>query len=541
MRCAKQIGMHSRGLLAISLIAFTACLGTIGDGNDDVHSDDDEEASEMAAGTWTSRRLTKEQYAHTVADTLGVTLGAQLDLLPDEARIEGFTNSAVGLVVTADHVDAYFELAEWISSNVDTSALGAAHASCQTLGDATCEEGFVRSFASDMFRRPASDAEIASLSALFDTASSEGLGFADGVALVIEAVLQSPQFLYLLEDETLDDDTRTVVGYEMASRLSYLLWQSAPDAALYEAAAAGELDTQDGVLAHAEAMLEGDHSARATSRFVRDWFDLDALAGTERADLSGDMALELLDASVQTYQAHVAEGLPLWGVFASNTVYLPEFAAEWYGLAAQSGIAAYDISGLAERSGLLTHPGPMTTISDRDIGGLVARGLFVMEHLMCKHPLSPPPDLNLTDFTSHLGPDATERDYSIDRLANDACSVCHGQFDPLSYAFERFDGIGRYALQDELGNELRADGEHDGQPFATPAEYVSLLSEDPDVQRCVTKKHLMFALGARGDALGDAVDQVHARFVDGGGSYEAMIRAIVGHHVFRVVLDGGTP
>jgi hypothetical protein len=382
---------------------------------------------------------------------------------------------------------------------------------------------------------------VSSFVLLFDAAESEALSFGDGVSLVVEAMLQSPQFLYLLEDEVADAEVRKVVGYEMASRLSYLVWQSAPDEALYQAATTGALDTRDGVLAEVDRMLGEANAPRASSRFVRDWFALDSLRDAAREDLTLDMARQLLDAAVETYQGHIADGLPLADVLDSDSAYLPGFAADWYGLAPQgSGIARYDLSGVAERRGILTHPAPMTTISDRDIGGLVARGLFVLEHLLCRHPMSPPPDLNLSDFTSHLGPGATERDYSADRLANDACGSCHAQFDPLAYAFERFDGIGRYALKDDSGNDLRSDGELEGIPFETVGEYVSLLSEHDDVQRCVTQKHLMFALGARGEELGEEVDQVHQLFLEGGATYQAMIRAIVGHDVYRIVtIEGG--
>ncbi|MEQ9321153.1 MAG: DUF1592 domain-containing protein, partial [Polyangiaceae bacterium] len=385
-------------------------------------------------------------------------------------------------------------------------------------------------------------------STLFVTAADEALTFEGGAKLVLSAMLQSPQFLYLLEGEpeNADGNVRIVKGYDMASRLSYLLWQSSPDDTLYDAAASGGLDTVDGVRAQVERLLAAENGRRATARFARDWFALDGLADTSREGLTSDMAKELLTAAVATYQDHVWQaGEPVVAIFDSAETQLPGFAAEWYGLTPVSdGVEPYDQSGVEERQGILTHPGVMTTISDRDLGGMVARGLFVMEHLMCRHPLEPPPDLDLSQFTSHLGPDATERDYSEDRMANDSCGACHKQFDPLAYAFERFDGIGRYSLVDENGNDLKSDGAIvvDGQsiPFETVGEYVGLLAENPDVKRCVAQKHLMFALGARAHDVKGAVDAVNEEATAAGGTYEALVLAIATSDAFRTVAPEST-
>ncbi len=524
----------------------SACLGNIGGGDGDGDGPGLDEPVGEVLGRWSTRRLTKEQYRFTVQDVLGVNLGSEIDRLPTETRTEGFTNSALGLVVTTDHADGFFELAEIVPEAIDYGVLLGEHTSCQTLGEDACETELVQSLGEALFRRPLSEEEVVTFAELFDTAEAEELTYVDGAKLVIQAMLQSPQFLYQLEDETIDGAYRKVQSYEMASRLSYLIWQSAPDAALRKVAAEGGLDTREGVLAEAERMLEVAKSTRSSARFVRDWFALDALDGTAREGLTVDMARGLLDGAVATYQSHVDEGLPIASVLDTQVAYLPGFAAEWYGLPSKGeGVERYELDDVQERVGILSHPGTMTTISDRDLGGLVARGLFVMEHLMCRHALTPPPDLNLSDFTTHLGPEATERAYSEDRMANNSCKGCHLQFDPLAYAFERFDGIGRYQTESETGQPLFSDGEFiDGSEtysFETVDEYVSLLAESDSVQRCVTKKHLMFALGHRGEDLGPEIEQVHERFIAAGGTYEAMVLAIVAHDVFRTATLGETP
>ena len=318
--------------------------------------------------------------------------------MPDEARADGFTNSVVGLVVTADHADGFFYLAELVAQAVPNwSDFVDSHTSCKTLGDTSCEQAFVASLGAKLFRRPLNDGEVTRFAALFAIAAEEDATFEEAARLILEGMLQAPQFLYQLEDELVTNDaSRTVAGYEMATRLSYLIWQSAPDNKLYEAAAAG-LDTRDSVVAQADRMLSASLlPQRATERFVRDWFGLDALKNSEREDLTNEMAFQLLNAAVATYQEHVwNSGQPLSDVLTSQQAHLPSFAAEWYGLTpGGAGVEAYDLDSVPERVSILTHPGVLTAISDRDVGGIVARGLFVMEHLHCRQALTPPPDLN---------------------------------------------------------------------------------------------------------------------------------------------------
>jgi hypothetical protein len=121
----------------------------------------------------------------------------------------------------------------------------------------------------------------------------------------------------------------------------------------------------------------------------------------------------------------------------------------------------------------------------------------------------------------------TRRTYSEERLANEACAGCHGQFDPFAYALEPFDGIGRFRTEDAAGNPLRSDGEVFGRRFADPAGYADVLAGAPQVLECLTKKQLQFALGRPLEAADDAVlAEVQERFARGGATYLALVRAI---------------
>ncbi|MDQ3036468.1 MAG: DUF1592 domain-containing protein, partial [Myxococcota bacterium] len=495
-------------------------------------------------GTTLARRLTIDEYAHTVRDVLGVALTADdLALLPRDTSVDGFRNTAVGLVVSVDHVDAWWLVAERVSERLDVTAFATARAGCAEAG-AECEASFVRGAGDALFRRPLDEREVARFTPLFEAARAESLGFDDGARLVLVAMLQAPAFLYRLETQrTGTEGVRAVSGHELAARLSYLVWASAPDDALRRDAAEGRLDTAEGIDAALDRMLADERATRSTDLFVRDWMQLHRLDGISREDLDAAQARELVDAAVRTYQDHVWDaGLPLAGVLDGETAFLTPDIAAWYGLpSAGPGLARYDLAPVPERIGLLTHPGVLTVMSDRDVGGIVARGLFVMEHVLCAEPLEPPPDLDLSSFRSHLGPEATDREYSEDRIANASCGGCHVQFDPFAYALERFDGIGRHQLTSEHGRALREDGAlpvrgAEAEPFANVDEYARLLAADPRVQRCVTEKHLQYALGRAIERADEhAVDAVHDTAAREGGTYEATIRAIATHEIFRAL------
>ncbi len=164
------------------------------------------------------RRLTRDEYLNTVADVLGVTLASSDQvLLPVDRPIDGFVNTASGQGTEPDHVLAYGVIAEHVVEQLDLGAFLTAHADCREPTP-TCGEGFVASTVDLLFRRPGTDAEHAAYLALFQALTSDGAGFDEAAGGVLQALLQAPQFLYLLEAERDDDfdGLRAVVGHEMA-------------------------------------------------------------------------------------------------------------------------------------------------------------------------------------------------------------------------------------------------------------------------------------------------------------------------------------
>jgi hypothetical protein len=484
------------------------------------------------------RRLTKDEYVYTVEDRFELTLSADdRRLLPDDRPLEGFVNIATGQSALPDHAWAYARVAERVATSPEAGVFIAAHG-CGSTSTA-CGRAFVRSAGTALFRGPPSDPVVQGYAAVFDAAVAEGLDFESSARWTLRALLQAPEFLYRLEDETKGTEPRTVGGYEMATRLSYLLWATAPDAALMEAAANGALDTPDGVLAQTERLLsDADRVNRVLDRFILDWSGLESIPDDD------GLKSELQRSTIAFYEDFVARGGDLFALLTEPSAHLTPALAEAYGLEPTGpGVRAYDLRDAPNRGGLLGQPGVLAGMTNADGGAIVARGLFLQRQLFCGDTPDPPASLqeSIDRFAAEQPPDASERQIADVRMQRNECAVCHSAFDPLAYGFERFDHRGAVRAEDEHGNALRTDGWipaiHAGGAdvaYAGFDDYMRQLEQTPGVKRCLVQRQLEYALGSRLDeaqtrAVLDVVDALEVS----GGTYGDLIRALVVHDVFR--------
>ena len=494
-----------------------------------------------------SRRLTADEYLRTVGQTLGLEPEALAGQLPPDSKAEGFTNTASALTVTFGHVQRYQQLAEEAASRIPArDAFVARHSSC-TRFEAACQRSFIEGLGRVLFRRPLDDPETARFEPIYAQVQRDGGSFAAASTYVLEAMLQSPPFLYRLERQRGEPDAELVRldGYELAARLSYLAWGSAPDAVLRSAADRGLLSKRGERLRELQRLLS-DSRGRAQARtYVTDWLYLTRLERLERdPGRYPEYSSALADAMQQETLA-VAEHLlfedqaPLVELFSTQQTFVTPELATLYGLEVRGdGARAYDLRDIPQRSGVLTHPGVLALSGLGETPSLVARGLYVLRNVLCLEMDDPPTGVNANPPISEPG--KSQRTYSQERLSTPACAGCHAQFDPLGYAFETFDGIGRWSQRDPFGNALRDDGafyDLDGEApsFDDTAEFIELLSNSAAVAQCVVKKPLQYSLGrplltVDACTLRDILDEVEA----GSGSYAEVLAAIVGHETFTL-------
>lgn len=533
--------MRRRGSALVLMVALagSACVGDIGGGS----PTDTVEQEFCGDDAPFVRRLTLDEYAATIEAVLDVDIRDRaVSALPTDLRADGFSNTANALIVTLDHVEAYAALAEVVSTEVNLGALAQKHAGCEDFAP-ECERKLVTNLATALFRHPPEPEEVDALSHLFEDVRTEGDDFTVAVGLVLEALLQSPRFLYRIEKER-GEGSVALDGYEIASRLSYFLWGAPPDETLLDAVAG--LHEDAAIEAQVDRMLEDPRARENAQRFLIDWLDLHRLDNLQRDPSlfpEWDPALGV-DMKAETVQffTHLAldEKRPLADLFNAQLTFVTPELATHYGFEDVGTDGRVALSDLPERGGFLTQ-GAMTTLGG-NTSSMVGRGLYILENILCGHLADPPPGVDTTP--PEITEETPQRQLSEERVDNPSCGGCHYQIEPVAWGIERFDATGRHTTEDRFGNALAQDGTvvlEDGKvDFESIAELGDLLAGSERVRACIGRKTTQFALGRPLDLDERPSDQctddeVTERFLASGGTYRDLMVAIALSTSFRHV------
>lgn len=496
------------------------------------------------------RRLTHFEYNSTVRDLLGDTT-SPANAFPGEQLSNGFGNDADAQPVSTLLAEQYIAAAEAIAARATAPELIGNLAPCAAgIGAATdattergCAQTIVERFAVRAYRRPLGSGEADELLALYDLTRNAST-FARGVASVLEAVLQSADFLYRPElgvPEPGRTDLMRPTGDEMASRLSYLLWGTMPDEGLRAAAAAGQLVTKEGVLATATRMLD-DARSRPVIRFFFD--KLLPIQGL--ATLTREPALfpgfssaigALMREETQTFLEHqIFRGPGSWpSVFTADYSFVNGPLADFYGIPGVTGDAFQQVPlDTSKRLGLLTQAGIVAGTVDANRTNPVVRGNFILKKLMCRTIPLPTGDLlaEVKEPDPYTGATARER-FTI-HSQNATCAACHQQLDPMGFALENFDAVGLWRDQ-ENGVIIDASGELPalGGPFGGPVELARRLAESEEVAACFAQNWLNFAYGrVVGERDQCSIDSVQGAFQKAGYDVKALLLALTQSDAF---------
>ena len=480
------------------------------------------------------RRLTVEEYISTVDSTLGVNISKEaLELLPDDLRADGFSNTAYNLNVDLEHVLAYSQLASKIVEKIDIKKFFRKFSNNQSFTDKNMAS-FLEKMGLWVLRGPLEKKEIVIYRGITTTAVAAGANYETAISLVLEAMLQSPRFIYRIE---YNNSGEIVSDNELAVRLSYLIWGSSPDKTLYDAAQKGTLSDPEMMKSHVDRMLNDPRAIDQSVRFVRQWLNLDGLSNI-RPDkkhfpewdpqLANDMGSE----TVTFFKEVVWEKkLPMSKLLNAQFTYLTPSLAKHYGIKSKDGneLTRYDLSEIPSRGGLLTQGSTLTIGGDE--ASMVTRGLFVLHDLLRGTVKDPPPCVDTTPVP--IKPGLSQRLIAEKRISNKNCGGCHSRFEPLAFGLERFDGLGTYLEKDSLGNLLRDDGkilipgEAKALNFKSSAELMDLLSQSDRVSHSLTWKITQFAMGRPLGAKDvREVDKIHQRAKNNGGTYQSIIHSI---------------
>jgi hypothetical protein len=494
------------------------------------------------------RRLTRTQFRNSVRDVFGAEIDIQ-ELDGDNWVGDFAVVGAATVVTSARGVEQYEAAIEGAVDQVfEDPSKQAEFVGCTPgpTGDDACARSFIENVGRKAWRRPLETAEIDRLLALTANATSELGSAVEGLRWATVALFTSPNFLYRAElGATMADGSRRVVGYEMASRLAFLLWNSLPDDALLDDAASGALDTPDGVRAAASRLLDAPAGRAAVGAFAEEFMRLDRIASQAKdtalfpeygPPLQAAMARDMRDVWETIALDDRASILEL---FSTTKVVVNSELAQLYGL---------DTTGLdsqtfeprslpadSPRVGILGKPGFLSQFANQKEGSPTLRGKFMRQSLMCTTVPPPPGDADVVLDEPPEDMPMTKRERLELHRTSPACAGCHALMDPLGLPFESFDAIGRYRTT-ELGLQIDPSGEFDGQVVANSRELGQTMATSTTVADCLVRKYYEYAQGFEArDVDASVIDELSTSFEATGYQLRELILEVVTHDAFSRV------
>jgi hypothetical protein len=504
--------------------------------------------AENDAGRVGIHRLNNLEYDNTVRDLLGVDSTPASTFIADEKAL-GFDNIADAFGMTEAQYEQYFSAAD---SLVDTAfadpTLRSRIVTCQPSSptDASCTERIIRELGARAWRRPLEDADVERLEQVAADARTLGESFEGSIAQVTKALISSVPFLYRLELDPVPDSTepRALDGYELASRLSYLVWSTMPDQPLFDAAESGALVQQDELRAQLARMLASERARNFITSFGGQWLGLRDLRSHQvDTDVFPEWSEELREAMIDEglyYFSELLHGeLPMTEFFTADFNYVNEPLAALYGINGVDGDAPMRVTDATDnRRGFLGLAAFLTRSSFSYRTAPTLRGKWILENLLCEE-IQPPP-ANVPELDDETEPGVDPQSLNVrDRLAqhreNPTCATCHVLLDPMGLGLESFDAIGRYRDEYAGGDPVDATGTlPSGETFDGLQELSAILAEDDRLLDCTTEKLMTYALSRELVEADEVyVDEIRSSFEQDGASLRSLLEHIVLSEPFR--------
>ncbi|MEW5978312.1 MAG: DUF1592 domain-containing protein [Acidobacteriota bacterium] len=513
------------------------------------------EGSSVRSGTPVSRRLTHSQYNRTVRDLLG-ELTQPANRFPQEDFVNGFRNQVDAQSIPPLLSEAYSKTAEKIAQNAYRRGVFQPDRSCSKneRRDSACAEAFIRTFGLKAFRRPLTQEEYERYRLLYRQEQKRTGEPARGRQIVAETMLQSPNFLFRIERGS----AGPWKSYEMASRLSYFLWDTMPDESLYEAAKAGRLSRSGDVEREARRMLEDPRSRQALDEFVWQWLRFDRLLSATRErktfpEFNSEMAAAMAEETRRLISHVVWDDRNFLEIFTADYSFVNSELAELYRIPKPAEeFGRIGIPAGSGRAGLLGQASFLTLTSKPAETSPTARGLFVREQFLCQKVPNPPPGTNMNlpppSKTAPLG----VRDRLEQHQNNPSCARCHSLIDSIGFGFEKFDAIGK-AREKEIIKLSASYQERKDQPetveieiqpagvikgipdssFHSPGELGRILASTAACHDCIVKQVFRYALGRPEEPEDEpTLERVRQVFRNSGFRFQELLVALVTSEAF---------
>lgn len=497
-----------------------------------------------------AQRLTVAQYRNAVHDVFGEAIAVPTALEPDTS-LEGF--DAIGASISAVSprgVEQYEDAAFKIADQVLASTQGrAAVVPCTPKGtsDKECASAFVTALGRKLWRRALTQDEIATIAQItVDSATTLG-DFYEGVSFGMAALLQSPNFLYRAAVGEPDPEHPGKLRYtsaEMASRLSFFLWNGPPDDELLDAAEAGELTDFLGLVKQTQRLLDSPRARRGLRSFVTDWLRLDQLDDLSKDPTiftyySPEVGPAAREETLLDFE-HLAFDLDgdYRDLFTQSRTFVnPKLASMYQVLAPDpDGFAEVELPADIPRRGLLGHVSVLALYAHPTSSSATLRGKFVRTQLLCGKILPPPVDVN-TALPEPSGTTRTLRERVNEHLTDPFCASCHNNMDPIGLGLENFDGIGRYRIEDN-GEVIDASGDLDKVGFVDAVSLGVAVRNHPDLAGCFVSKMYEYATSFKETPQEKkSIEYITEEFVSSGHKIKALMLHTVMSPGFRLASE----
>src|SRR6201996_5070630 len=474
------------------------------------------DVSTMAGGPTVLRRLTQNQYQHVIADVFGsdITIGGRFE--PD-IRDSGLIEVGAGKVsVPASGLEQYGRMARSISAQVFDKAHRDSMVGCKpasaTAPDDNCAGQFVSQVGRLLYRRPLTQDEKTDLVKGAADATKTVGDFYGGLQITLTTMLQAPQFLFHWETSIADRNHPgqfTLNAYSKAARLSFFLWNSAPDDMLLTAAEKGDLDSEAGFTRQVDRMLASPRLEAGTRAYFADMFNFDGFNNLSKdptiyPKYSFGMATDAQEQTLRTVTNHLlARDGDYRDLFTTRDTFMSRQLGAVYGIpvpkdapgAMPDGWQPYSFPAGDPRSGILMQVSFLALHSHPGRTSPTLRGKALRETVLCQKVPDPPGNVNFNVVQDTKNPlYKTVRQRLEAHRTQPTCTGCHKMMDPIGLSLENFDSIGAYR-SGENGASIDASGEIDGVKFDSAEGLGKAIHDHPATAACLVNRLYAYAVG----------------------------------------------
>jgi hypothetical protein len=499
------------------------------------------------------RRITESQYRHTIADHFGsqIKINARFEPERREERLLAVGSSELSL--TSSGFEQYFALASSISDQVLGEKQRTASVPCKpdnpNQPNDACARQFIETYGARLFRRPLKESETLARLNIASTGAHQSGDFYAGLKLALTSLLVAPEFLFRVETAERDPANRwqyRLDGYTKAARLSFLLWDSAPDEELLAAARSGAIHTEPGLKEQLTRLTSSPRFEHGVRAFFTDMLQLDGFENLVKdpaiypkfnqsvSDSAREQVLKtIIDLLVNQKRDYR-------DLFTSNDTFINRPLAAVYKVPFLSTgeWTRYTFPQPSQRSGILTQIAFLSLFSHPGTSSPTKRGIKLYEIFMCEMTPDPPPDVDFSKVQDSTK--GTVRGRLLDHMKNTGCAGCHRRTDPPGLALEHFDGLGQLRTM-ENGARIDVSAEVNGLKLEGAQGLGRFLRDDARTCACLVRNVYTYGVGRKTDVRDEdyLADQIKA-FANGGYRLpDLMVQIASSPAFFRVVFPSG--